>query len=87
MNIADFVIGYEEFKARYLNAADNIDDVTGFWNTYNQDPIGLLRNRQFLVLRDRLFNLLRACKKIDAEHSQKSIRGIHTTSSGLLLTF
>jgi hypothetical protein len=41
MNIADYVIGYEEFKARYLVAANNVESATGFWNTYNNDPIGL----------------------------------------------
>ena len=66
MNIADFVIGYEEFKVRYLEAANNKDHV-GFWNQYNHDPISLLRNRQFLILRDRLFALLTACKRIDID--------------------
>lgn len=75
MNIADFVIGYEEFKTRYLEAANNVESATGFWNTYNNDPIGLLRNRQFLRLRDRLFGLLRACKSIDAETFTKIHKG------------
>ena len=75
MNIADFVIGYEEFKARYLEAANNVESATGFWNTYNNDPIGLLRNRQFLLLRDRLFGLLRACKRIDADAFTKIHKG------------
>ena len=75
MNIADFVIGYEEFKTRYLEAANNVESATGFWNTYNNDPIGLLRNRQFLLLRDRLFGLLRACKSIDAETFTKIHKG------------
>jgi len=75
MNITDFVIGYEEFKAQYLAAANNVESATGFWNTYNNDPIGLLRNRQFLLLRDRLFGLLRACKRIDAETFAKIHKG------------
>ncbi len=75
MTIADFVIGYEEFKARYLEAADNIENVTGFWNAYNQDPVSLLRNRQFLLLRDRLFGLLRACKRIDAQAFSRIHKG------------
>jgi hypothetical protein len=67
MNIADFVIGYEEFKALYLAASQNKKKAIEFWNKYNHDPIGLLRNRQFLLLRDRLFALLTACKRIDEE--------------------
>jgi len=67
MNITDFVIGYEEFKIRYLAASTNVESATDFWNTYNQDPIGLLNNRQFLLLRDRLFHLLIACRNINAD--------------------
>ena len=67
MNIADFVIGYEEFKARYLETANNTDNVTRFWNDYNENPHGLIHARQFLLLRDRMFGLLEACKRIDAD--------------------
>jgi hypothetical protein len=75
MTITDFVIGYEEFKALYLEAANNIESATRFWNTYNHDPISLLKNRQFLFLRDRLFGLLMACKRIDADAFTKIHKG------------
>ncbi len=75
MNIADFVIGYEEFKAQYIEAANSVESATVFWNTYNIDPNGLVRNRQFLLLRDRLFGLLKACKRIDAETFTKIHKG------------
>ena len=75
MNITDFVIGYEEFKSRYLEAANNFDSVTGFWNTHNQNPGELIINRQYLLLRDRLFGLLRTCKRIDAGAYSKIHKG------------
>jgi hypothetical protein len=75
MNIADFVIGYEEFKVRYLEAGNNIKSATRFWNTYNHDPHSLLINRQYLLLRDRLFSLLTACKRIDADVFAKIHKG------------
>src|SRR5258706_2748637 len=75
MNIFDLVVELEEFKAQYLEAANNVDKVTRFWNTFNPDPIGLLNNRQFLHLRDRLFELLRACKGIDSAAFSKIHKG------------
>jgi hypothetical protein len=59
----------EEFKALYLDAANNKNSATAFWNRYNSDPDPriLLVNRQYLSLRDRLFALLTACKRIDAD--------------------
>lgn len=67
MKFADFVIGDEEFKVSYLEAANSKDKATKFWNKYNNDPHphSLLINRQFLLLRDRLFALLTTCKRID----------------------
>jgi hypothetical protein len=75
VNIVDLSIVYEEFKRRYLEAANDIDKVTRFWNTYNPDPRSLLKDRQFLRLRDRLFGLLRFCKDIDAEAFSKIHKG------------
>lgn len=75
MNITDFVIGYEEFKVHYVEAANNFDSVTSFWNTYNHDPNGLIRNRQYLLLRERLFALLTACKRIDVDAFKKIHKG------------
>jgi tetratricopeptide (TPR) repeat protein len=77
MNIVDFVIGYEEFKVLYLEAANNKDSATVFWNKYNNDPYPgiLLINRQFLSLRDRLFALLTACKRIDANAFNRIHKG------------
>lgn len=75
LNVADIVISYEEFKARYREAADNIGSVSGFWNTYNVDPHGMIRNRQYSALRDRLFGLLRACKSIDENNFNKIHKG------------
>jgi len=75
MHIFDLVVEFEEFKAQYLEAANNFDKVTRFWNTFNPDPIGLLNNRQFLHLRDRLFELLRVCKGIDSVAFSKIHKG------------
>jgi len=75
MNIFDLVVEYEELRTQYLEAANNLDKVTRFWNTFNPDPIGLLNNRQFLHLRDRLFELLRVCKGIDAAAFSKIHKG------------
>jgi hypothetical protein len=77
MNIFGLVINDEEFKTQYLEAANakDINVATKFWNTYNVDPIGLLNNRQFLLLRDRLFELLRVCQKIDADAFAKIHKG------------
>jgi len=75
VNIADFVIGYEEFKSQYLATANGSQSAINFWNTYNENPHDLIRNRQFLVLRDRLFGLLRACKRIDSTAFTKFPKG------------
>ena len=75
MNIDDLAIRNEEFKVRYIEAANNIDSVTGFWNKYNHDPISLLNIRQYLLLRDRLFALLAACKRIDVDAFTKIHKG------------
>lgn len=75
MNITDFVIGYEEFIVQYLDAANNFDSVTRFWNAYNQNPNGLIKNHQYLLLRRRLFALLRTCKRIDADAFRKIHKG------------
>jgi len=75
MDITDFVIGYEDFKAQYKNAATDIDSATIFWNKYNVDPIGKIRNGQSLQLRDKLFQLLRTCKQIDADTFTKIHKG------------
>ncbi len=67
MIIADLEINYDEFKERYIEAASDFNYVTRFWNTYNPNPMNLIKNRQFLRLRDRQFALLRKCKRIDAD--------------------
>jgi hypothetical protein len=46
VNIVDLAIEYEEFKAQYLGAADNVEKATRFWNVFNPRPISLLINRQ-----------------------------------------
>ena len=77
MNIADSIIGYEEFKDLYLEAANNKASATRFWNKYNNDPrpAVLLNNHQYLELRNRLFDLLTACKRIDADAFIKIHKG------------
>ena len=75
MHIADLSIEKEEFEAHYLDAANNIENVTDFWNTYNPNPKLLLENRQYLLLRDRLFGLLRACKLINVDAFTKIHKG------------
>lgn len=75
MSIADFVIGYEDFKNQYLATASGFQSAIDFWNRYNESPLDLIRNRQFLLLRDRLFGLLRACKSIDATAFTKIPKG------------
>lgn len=75
MNIADFVIGYEDFKNQYLATANDSKSAVDFWNRYNENPHELIRNRQFLALRERLFGLLRACKSIDATAFTKIAKG------------
>ena len=75
VNIVDLVIEYEEFKPQYLEAADNVERVTEFWNTFNTNPKSLLNNRQFLQLRDRMFGLLRFCKSIDADAFSRIHKG------------
>jgi tetratricopeptide (TPR) repeat protein len=75
MNIADFVIGYEDFKSQYLATANGSQSAIDFWNTYNENPHELIRNRQYLALRDRLFGLLRACKSIDVTAFTKIPKG------------
>jgi hypothetical protein len=75
MNIVDFVIGYEEFKSQYLATANGSHSAIDFWNKYNENPRDLINNRQFLFLRDRLFGLLRACKRIDATAFAKIPKG------------
>lgn len=75
MTIADFIIGYEEFKSQYLATASGLQSAVDFWNRYNENPRDLIQNRQFLALRDRLFGLLRACREIDANAFIKIPKG------------
>lgn len=75
MNISDLVIGYEDFKSQYLATANGYQSAIDFWNRYNESPHDLIRNRQYLSLRDRLFGLLRACKSIDAIAFTKIAKG------------
>lgn len=75
MDMVDFIVGYEEFKVRYFDAANNFNIVADFWNTYNPNPRLLITNRQYLALRDRLFGLLKACKRIDADSFSKIHKG------------
>jgi hypothetical protein len=75
VKITDLVFEYEEFKAQFLDAANNFEKVTRFWNTFNPGPRELVKNRQFLQLRDRMFELLRFCKSIDAEAFSRIHKG------------
>ena len=49
-----------------METANGSHSAIEFWNTYNVKPKDLIRDRQYLRLRDRLFGLLRACKAMDA---------------------
>ena len=63
MNIVDIISATQEFKERYKDAAENTDKATLFWNSYNTNPNELLFQQQYHVLRERMFELLRTCKK------------------------
>lgn len=75
VTIADIAFEYDEFETRYLEAANNFEKVTSFWNTFNPGPHELLKNRQFLQLRDRMFGLLKFCKSIDAQAFSRIHKG------------
>ncbi len=55
-----------EFKTDFLEASNNIDKVTRFWNKYNYKPFDLLNIGHHWQLRERVFSLLRTCKEIDS---------------------
>lgn len=63
------------FLERYLDAANDYEKVTAFWNTYNPNPIDLLNSRQYWALRTRLFELLDSCKKLDIDAFNKIHKG------------
>lgn len=75
VNIVDIISGIQEFEIRYRDAATNTNKATGFWNAYNHQPIELLNNGQYHVLRERMFTLLRVCKQIDLEVYKKIHKG------------
>jgi len=75
MNTVDIIAGIEEFKVRYKDAADKIDNATAFWNSYNPQPIELLKSHQYQMLRERMFQLLKTCKQIDQEAFEKIHKG------------
>ena len=61
------IIVDSSFPERYLDAANDPEKVTAFWNRYNQNPLDLLNSGQHWILRTRLFELLDFCKKINGE--------------------
>jgi tetratricopeptide (TPR) repeat protein len=63
------------FPERYLDAANDYEKVTAFWNRYNQNPLDLLNGGQHWILRARLFELLDFCKKLNAEAFDKIHKG------------
>ncbi len=65
----------ENFKADYLLAANDINLVTKFWNTYNNNPLEKIKNGQHWLVRDYFFNLLMECKTIDANAFMKIHKG------------
>lgn len=75
MNIVDLKINREEFETHFLAATNNVNQATKFWNTYNPNPKLLLETHQFLLLRDRLLGLLRACKSINPDAFAKIHKG------------
>lgn len=71
MDIASNLIGNEEFKTQYKEAANHPDNATKLWNTWNKlckiDPNDMIKNEEFSQLRDWFFGLLRVCKQIDSD--------------------
>jgi hypothetical protein len=67
MNIVDIISATQEFKDRYKDSAEDTVKATSFWNSYNPNPHELLMKQQYHVLRERMFKLLRTCKKVDPE--------------------
>lgn len=65
----------QEFKKGYFEAANNLDKVTRFWNTYNSKPFDLINKQQYWQLRTRLFELLNYCKQIDNDAFDKIHKG------------
>ena len=65
----------QEFKECYLEAANNLDKVTRFWNTFNSKPFDLINKQQYWQLRTRLFELLNYCKKLDRDAFDKIHKG------------
>ena len=65
MNIVDVISATQEFEEQYRGAENDPDKATAFWNTYNENPHDLLLKHQYDALRERMFTLLRACKKTD----------------------
>lgn len=65
----------ENFKTDYLAAADDINLVTKFWNTYNNKPLEKIKDGHHWLVRDYFFNLLITCKTIDANAFMKIHKG------------
>lgn len=65
----------QDFRERYIEAANNLDKATRFWNTYNSKPFDLLNNQQYWQLRTRLFELLNYCKTLDRDAFEKIHKG------------
>lgn len=75
MTVVDVLSGIEDFKDRYHEASENVNLATSFWNTYNPNPIELLMGQKYHELRERMFRLLRTCKKIDQTAYDKIHKG------------
>ena len=63
------------FLDRYLDAANDYEKVTAFWNRYNPNPLDLLNSGQHWILRTRLFELMDFCKKLNGEAFNKIHKG------------
>jgi tetratricopeptide (TPR) repeat protein len=77
MNIIDIISAINEFEERFKDAAYDINKVTRFWNDYNRNPLPgeLMNMEQYHILRERMFTLLRACKRIDSDAYENIHKG------------
>jgi len=63
------------FLERYLDATNDYEKVTAFWNRYNPNPLDLLNSGQHWILRTQLFELLDFCKKLNVDAFNKIHKG------------
>jgi len=75
MTIIDIISSIIEFEDAYKAAANDNKIATKFWNMYNPYPHELMNKGQYHNLRERMFTLLRICKRIDTKAYEKIHKG------------